>query len=158
MILRVLAGGDTPVWGAAKHTISPSFPKPHETRKHSSRIRTAHFSGSGVGFAHSPMQTPPPTRGCRPPPPTGCRPISQRQTLLDADPTTCLVVVTSKVNQAWKLNMSHFAYACKMRCLLNLVLESWEYLWFYLTFWIAILDCGLKLHKLSIHTLVMLQK
>ena len=27
--------------------------------------------------------------------------------------------------------MSHFAYACKMRCPLNLVLESWEYLWFY---------------------------
>ena len=54
--------------------------------------------------------------------------------------------------------MSHFSYACKMQCLLNLVLESWEYLWFYLTFWIAILDCGLKLHKLLIHTLVMLQK
>ena len=54
--------------------------------------------------------------------------------------------------------MSHFAYVCKMRCPLNLVLESWEYLWFYLTFWIAILDCGWKLHKLSIHTLVMLQK
>ena len=56
------------------------------------------------------------------------------------------------------LYMSHFSYACKMLCPLNLVLESWEYLWFYLTFWIAILDCGLKLHKLSIHTLVMLQK
>ena len=28
-------------------------------------------------------------------------------------------------------NMSHFAYACKMRYPLNLVLESWEYLWFY---------------------------
>ena len=54
--------------------------------------------------------------------------------------------------------MSHFSYACKMRCPLNLVLESWEYLWFYLTFWIAILECGLKLHKLSNHTLVMLQK
>ena len=45
-----------------------------------------------------------------------------------------------------------------MRCPLNLVLESWQYLWFYLTFWIAILVCGLKLHKLLIHTLVMLQK
>ena len=56
------------------------------------------------------------------------------------------------------INMSHFSYACKMRCPLNLVLEKCEYLWFYLTFWIAILDCGLKLHKLSIHTLVMLQK
>ena len=54
--------------------------------------------------------------------------------------------------------MSHFAYACKMRYLLNLVLESWEYLWFYWTFCIVILDYGLKLHKLSNHTLVMLQK
>ena len=55
-------------------------------------------------------------------------------------------------------NMSHFSYACKMRYPLNLVLENCEYLWFYLTFWIAILDCDLKLHKLSIRTLVMLQK
>ena len=54
--------------------------------------------------------------------------------------------------------MSHFAYACKMRCPLNLVLENSEYLWFYLTFCIVILDCGLKLHKLSNHILVMLQK
>ena len=54
--------------------------------------------------------------------------------------------------------MSHFAYACKMRYPLKLVLENWEYLWFYLTFWIAILDYDLKLHKLLIHTLVMLQK
>ena len=54
--------------------------------------------------------------------------------------------------------MSHFAYACKMRYPLNLVLESWEYLWFYWTFCIVILDYGLKLHKLSIHILVMLQK
>ena len=30
-----------------------------------------------------------------------------------------------------KFYMSHFTYACKMRYLLNLVLESWEYLWFY---------------------------
>ena len=56
------------------------------------------------------------------------------------------------------LHMSHFAYACKMRYPLNLVLEKSEYLWFYLTFCIVILDCGLKLHKLSNHTLVMLQK
>ena len=55
-------------------------------------------------------------------------------------------------------NMSHFAYTCKMRCPLNLVLENSEYLWFYWTFCIVILDCGLKLHKLSNHTLVMLQK
>ena len=57
-----------------------------------------------------------------------------------------------------KIYMSHFAYACKMRYPLNLVLESWEYLWFYWTFCIVILDYGLKLHKLSNHTLVMLQK
>ena len=56
------------------------------------------------------------------------------------------------------LHMSHFAYACKMRYPLNLVLESWEYLWFYWTFCIVILDYGLKLHKLLNHTLVMLQK
>ena len=62
------------------------------------------------------------------------------------------------INTCIYIYMSHFSYACKMRCLLNLVLESWEYLWFYLTFWIAILNCGLKLHKLLIHTLVMLQK
>ena len=37
-------------------------------------------------------------------------------------------------------------------------LENWEYLWYYLTFCIVILDYGLKLHKLSIHTLVILQK
>ena len=29
------------------------------------------------------------------------------------------------------IHMSHFAYGCKMRYPLNLVLESWEYLWFY---------------------------
>ena len=29
------------------------------------------------------------------------------------------------------IHMSHFSYACKMRYPLNLVLESWEYLWFY---------------------------
>ena len=56
------------------------------------------------------------------------------------------------------LYMSHFSYACKMRYPLNLVLESWKYLWSYLTFWVVILDYGLKLHKLSIHTLAMLQK
>ena len=53
---------------------------------------------------------------------------------------------------------SHFSYACKMQYPLNLVLESWEYLWSYLTFWVVILDYGLKLHKLSICTLVMPQK
>ena len=57
-----------------------------------------------------------------------------------------------------KIHMSHFAYACKMWCPLNLVLEKSEYLWFYWTFCIVILDYGLKLHKLSNHTLIMLQK
>ena len=57
-----------------------------------------------------------------------------------------------------KKYMSHLSYSCKMRYPLNLVLESWEYLWSYLTFWVVILDYGLKLHKLLIHTLVMLQK
>ena len=54
--------------------------------------------------------------------------------------------------------MSHFSYVCKMQYPLNLVLENWEYLLSYLTFCIVILDYGLKLHKLSIHTLVILQK
>ena len=45
-----------------------------------------------------------------------------------------------------------------MRYPLNLVLETWEYLWFYLTFWVVISNGGLKLPKLSIHTPVMLQK
>ena len=65
---------------------------------------------------------------------------------------------TPTLTQNSPINMSHFAYACKMRYPLNLVLEKSEYLWFYLTFCIVILDCGLKLHKLSNHTLVMLQK
>ena len=49
---------------------------------------------------------------------------------------TCIVVITrTKVHcSAEKIDMlymSHFAYACKMRYPLNLVLESWKYLWFY---------------------------
>ena len=68
----------------------------------------------------------------------------------------CSLDVPMLVN--FSIYMSHFSYVCKMRYLLNLVLESWEYLWSYLTFWVVILDYGLKLHKLSIHTLVMLQK
>ena len=35
------------------------------------------------------------------------------------------------INYGHIIYMSHFAYACKMRCLLNLVLENSEYLWFY---------------------------
>ena len=57
-----------------------------------------------------------------------------------------------------QIDLSHFAYACKMQYPLNLVLESSEYLWFYSTFCIVILDYGLKLHKLSNHILGMLQK
>ena len=45
-----------------------------------------------------------------------------------------------------------------MRYPLNLVLQNWEYLWFYLTFWAVTADGDLKLPKLSIHTHVMLQK
>ena len=59
------------------------------------------------------------------------------------------MLFTNSVIIFWKLHMSHFAYACKMRCPLNLVLEKSEYLWFYWTFCIVILDYGLKLHKLS---------
>ena len=29
------------------------------------------------------------------------------------------------------IHKSHFSYSCKMRYLLNLVLENWVYLWFY---------------------------
>ena len=47
---------------------------------------------------------------------------------------------------------------CKMRYLLNFMLENLKYLWFYLTFWVVILNGGLKLHQLSIHTIVMFQK
>ena len=57
-----------------------------------------------------------------------------------------------------EIYMSHFAYACKMRYPLNLVLENSEYLWFYSTFCIVILDYGLKLHKILNHILGMLQK
>ena len=63
-----------------------------------------------------------------------------------------------KADQSGQIYMSHFSYVCKIWYPLNLVLENLEYLWFYWTFWIVILDYGLKLHKLSIHTLVMLQK
>ena len=38
---------------------------------------------------------------------------------------------TTQLKKKLFLHMSHFAYACKMRYPLNLVLESWEYLWFY---------------------------
>ena len=47
---------------------------------------------------------------------------------------------------------------CKMRCSLNFVLENWKYLWFHSTFWVVISNGGLKLPKLSIHALLMLQK
>ena len=41
------------------------------------------------------------------------------------------VKVSEDMNFIDLTDMSHFAYACKMRYPLNLVLESWEYLWFY---------------------------
>ena len=43
-----------------------------------------------------------------------------------------------------KIDMSHFAYACKMRYPLNLVLENIEYLWFYWTFCIVIFRLWFK--------------
>ena len=39
--------------------------------------------------------------------------------------------VTDFITITEGLHMSHFAYACKMRCPLNLVLENSKYLWFY---------------------------
>ena len=79
--------------------------------------------------------------------------VINKQILLDLLLDVCEDVIVSV-----KYYMSHFAYACKMRCPLNLVLENSEYLCFYWTFCIVILDYGLKLHKLSNHTLVILQK
>ena len=54
--------------------------------------------------------------------------------------------------------MYDFSNLCKMRCPLNLVLENFKYLWFYLTFWVVISNGSLKLPKLSICILVILQK
>ena len=45
-------------------------------------------------------------------------------------PFSCLIVRDFLFKWRW-FHMSHFAYACKMRCPLNLVLENSEYLWFY---------------------------
>ena len=44
-----------------------------------------------------------------------------------------LSYITTSIDRYVKgyIYMSHFAYACKMRCPLNLVLEKSEYLWFY---------------------------
>ena len=44
-----------------------------------------------------------------------------------------------------------FSWMCKIWYPHNLVLEHWEYLWIYRTFWAVIADCDLKLPKLSIH-------
>ena len=139
----------------------PPPPSPQK-RKHSIRMRTTRFSRSvGWGWAD-------PTVG-RPPPPMHtlhpCRQIHPRQTSLPRE-HRCKNITLPQTSftggtKNWAANilyMSHFAYACKMRYPLNLVLESWEYLWFYWTFCIVILDYGLKLHKLSNNTLVMLQK
>ena len=43
---------------------------------------------------------------------------------------SCNINQLSKSENSLKY-MSHFAYACKMRYPLNLVLEKSEYLWFY---------------------------
>ena len=58
-----------------------------------------------------------------------------------------IVCVTSKTTSLKILRemhtyMSHFSYAYKMRYPLNLVLESWEYLWSYLTFYWPQRSCG----------------
>ena len=42
---------------------------------------------------------------------------------------TCILLMSSVY--CLEMHMSHFAYVCKMQYPLNLVLESWEYLWFY---------------------------
>ena len=42
---------------------------------------------------------------------------------------TCILSMSSVY--CLEMHMSHFAYACKMQCPLNLVLENSEYLWFY---------------------------
>ena len=54
--------------------------------------------------------------------------------------------------------MTFLSYLSKMRCPLNLVFENFKYLWFYWTFLVVISNGGLKLPKLSIYTIVMLQK
>ena len=46
-------------------------------------------------------------------------------------PNLCKTIEASVTYINKHKHMSHFAYACKMRCPLNLVLEKSEYLWFY---------------------------
>ena len=65
--------------------------------------------------------------------------------------SSCVYILLFHYIPYCNLNMSHFSYLHKMRCPLNLVLENWEYLRFYCTFWIVILDGSLKPHKLLIH-------
>ena len=61
MIFRVLAGATLQLGVLPNTQFCQLFQIPHETRKHSSRMRTARFSSSWVGFAHQlPMQTPSP--------------------------------------------------------------------------------------------------
>ena len=47
---------------------------------------------------------------------------------------------------------------CKMPCPLNHVLENFKYLLFCSTFWVVIFNGSLKIPKLLIHILIMLQK
>ena len=56
------------------------------------------------------------------------------------------------------LYMYNSRKVCKMWYPHNLVLENLKYLLFYLTFWVVISNGGLKLPKLSIHSLAMFQK
>ena len=43
----------------------------------------------------------------------------------------CLSLSETRNKIIQKMCMSHFAYACKMRYPLNLVLENCKYLWFF---------------------------
>ena len=47
---------------------------------------------------------------------------------------------------------------CKMWVSIYLVLENLKYLLFYSTFWVLMLNGGLKLSKFLIHTIIMCQK
>ena len=51
--------------------------------------------------------------------------------LVESPLTTANQIISISHSPMCTIHMSHFAYACKMRYPLNLVLESWEYLWFY---------------------------
>ena len=61
--------------------------------------------------------------------------LRERNILLVYDLTLCFFFLMNRIKtidtytfSIYDKYMSHFSYACKMWCLLNLVLESWEYL------------------------------